>query len=76
MPVRTPWTPHTGYRSPRASTSTVKIARKARVRRRVIWSRILLPLLAMACVAAYQGNSGLEKQYQNDQLTIYSQLSR
>ncbi len=70
------WTLDSGHGRPRPIHTVQKTARRVGVRRRVIWSRVLLPILALACVATYFGNSGLEKQYEHDQQTVYSHLGR
>lgn len=68
------WTLNPGHGRPDPIHTVHKTARRVTVRRHVIWSRVLLPLLALACVATYFGNNGLEKQYQHDRQAVYSHL--
>ncbi|HEY3779714.1 MAG TPA: hypothetical protein VGL56_01430 [Fimbriimonadaceae bacterium] len=67
------WTAVGGYRSHYYAARPV---RRTSVRRKIAWSRILLPLLALACISAYQANSNTEQQYQNDYQSIYSKVAR
>ena len=75
MPVlENGWTLDIGQGRPEAIRTTHKSVRRVAARRHVIWSRVLLPLLALACAGAYFSNNGLEKQYQQDRQAIYSHL--
>ncbi len=68
------WTAVGGYRS--HYYSAARPVRRTSVRRKIAWSRILLPLLALACLSAYQANSNTEQQYQNDYQNLYSRVAR
>jgi len=49
----------------------VNDVRRVRTRRRIVWSRIVLPLLALSCLSVYRANVNAEKQYQDDLQTTY-----
>lgn len=50
---------------------TVVVGRRQRPRRRIAWSRILLPILFLSCIAAYRASTNMETQYQTDLKTVY-----
>lgn len=47
------------------------VTKNVRVRYRVAWERVLLALIAIACLATFKANSALEDQYRHDASTAY-----
>lgn len=68
--VRTPM-PKAGH----VIAPRVQTVRRPRVRRRILWSRIVLPLVALGCAYAYAGNQQVERQYEHDSQTMYQQVA-
>ncbi len=51
-----------------------RIVKRARIRYRLAWDRIILVAVAAACVATFRSNAALEAQYRADARTAYSGL--
>ena len=62
--LQTRWTAMGGYRShyyaQPGTAAVVRSTRRATVKRRVVWSRVMAPILLLGCIFAYRGNANLE----------------